>query len=133
MRRAADPAALRAAAYVLADAFDMQSAWCEHLLGPGFATLPDAAVFVAYDDDKAVAACGTARVGGVVGLYAVGAIHAHRRRGAATAVVAGALDAHIAAGAHLFGLLADPDAEGLYAGLGFAPVDVVSAWSVPAA
>jgi hypothetical protein len=33
-------------------------------------------------------------------------------------------------GAHLFGLLSDPDAEALYASLGFAVVDHAQIWGV---
>lgn len=130
VRLVKDPRAAHEAAVVLADAFGIAASWCEHLLSPSFPALPDAAMFVAYHGDNAVAVCGTARVGHTVGIYAVGTVQAHRRRGAAGAAVSGALDAHIGAGAHLFGLLSDPAVQGLYAAAGFAPVDVVTSWGV---
>ena len=130
VRRVADAAGVREAAEVLGDAYGIDAAWCERMLGPSFAELEDAAMFLACEGGAALAACGTGRVGATVGLYAVGTRVAHRGRGAGHAAVAGALDHHIAAGAHLFGLLSAPAAERLYADLGFAPVDTVTVWGV---
>lgn len=52
------------------------------------------------------------------------------RRGAAHAAIGAAMDYHIRAGAHLFGLVSAPSAERLYTDLGFTPVDLVTRWSV---
>jgi hypothetical protein len=130
VRRVTDDAGVRAAAEVLGDACGIDPAWCERMLGPGFPRLEHAGMFLALEGEAAIAACGSAVTGRLCGLYAVGTRTAHRGRGAGHAAVAGALDYHIAAGAHLFALLSAPGAERLYADLGFTAVDAVSVWSV---
>ena len=84
------------------------------MLGPTFPDLPGVDVFLTRRKGRALAAAGTGRSGSTVGIYAVGTRLAHRRRGAAAAAVSAALDHHVRTGAHLFGLLSDPDAEALY-------------------
>ncbi|HEY5387085.1 MAG TPA: GNAT family N-acetyltransferase [Thermoleophilia bacterium] len=118
------------AAEVLGDAYEIPPEWIRSMVGPGFPDLPNADLFLARRDGRALAAAGTGRTGPTAGLYAVGTRMAHRRRGAAAAAVSGALDYHVRTGARLFGLLSDPDAEALYASLGFAVVDHARIWRV---
>jgi GNAT superfamily N-acetyltransferase len=118
------------AADVLGDAYEISPEWVRSILGPLFSELPNADLFITRREGRAIAAAGTGRVGSTVGIYAVGTRLAHRRRGAAAAALSAALDHHVRMGAHLFGLLSDPDAEALYASLGFAAVDHAQIWGV---
>jgi hypothetical protein len=127
-RRVADIEGVLAAGDVLGDAFDLPVDWCQRLLGVGFAGRTDAGLFLALHDGRPVAAAGSAQVGDIAGIYAVGTRHSHRRRGAAGAAVSAAIDHHLGLGARWFGLLSSPDAEPFYAGLGFVAVDHASAW-----
>jgi hypothetical protein len=130
VRRVSDIEGMLAAGDVLGDAFDLPVDWCQRLLGVGFPARRDADVYVSYGDGRPVAVAGAARVGAITGVYAVGTRHSHRRRGAAAAAVSAALDRHIEAGTHWFGLLSAPDAEAFYAGFGFVAVDHAAVWAV---
>lgn len=130
VRRVADQEGVEAAADVLGDAFDIPLDWCRAMLGPAFAHLPGADLFLAGLHGHALAVAGTGRLGATVGLYAVGTRPSHRRRGAASAALSAAIDHHVRAGAHLFCVLSAPSAEPLYADLGFAVVDHPRVWSV---
>jgi hypothetical protein len=126
--RVADVEGVLAAGDILADAFSLPVDWCQRLLGVGFARRTDAAVFLALHDGRPVAVAGSARVGGIAGIYAVGTRQSHRRRGAGASAVSAAIDHDMEAGARWFGLLSSSDAEPFYAGLGFVVVDHVSRW-----
>lgn len=130
VERASDVDGVMDAVDVLGDAYEIAPEWVRSLLGPTFPDLPSADVFLTRREGRALAAAGTGRSGSTVGIYAVGTRQAHRRRGAAAAAVSAALDHHVRTGAHLFGLLSAPDAELLYAGLGFAVVDHAQMWRV---
>ena len=119
-----------AAGDVLGDAFEMPVDWCQRLLGVGFAGRSDAEMFLATHDGRPVAAAGAAQIGRVACIYAVGTRHSHRRRGAGAAAVSAALDHHLRAGAHWFGLFSAPSAEQFYSGLGFVTVDHAAVWEV---
>ena len=131
-RRVSDIEGALAAGDVLGDAFEMPVDWCQRLLGVGFVGRTDASVFLSLHDGRPVAVAGSALVGDIAGIYAVGTRHSHRRRGAGAAVVSAAIDHGLQAGAHWFGLLSSPDAEPFYAGLGFVAVDHASTWVLPA-
>ena len=118
------------AADVLGDAYEIPPEWLRSMLGATFTDLSTADLFLTRKEGRALAAVGTGRSGSTVGIYAVGTRLAHRRRGAAAAAASAALDHHVRTGAHLFGLLSDPDAEPLYASLGFAVVDHARMWHV---
>ncbi len=130
VERVADLVGVMDAADVLGDAYEIEPDWVRSMLGPTFPDLPNADVFLTRREGRALAAAGTGRSGATVGIYAVGTRQAHRRRGAAAAAVSAALDHHVRGGAHLFGLLSAPDAEPLYASLGFAVVDHARLWHV---
>ena len=117
-----------AAGDILADAFELPVDWCQRLLGVGFVGRTDASVFLALHDGRPVAVAGSARVGDIAGIYAVGTRQSHRRRGAGAAAVTAAIDHDMDAGARWFGLFSSPDAEPFYAGLGFVVVDHASTW-----
>jgi len=123
-----DMEGILAAGDVLSDAFDLPVDWCQRVLGVGFARLPGAAAHLALHDGRPVAVAGSALIGAVAGIYAVGTLTAHRRRGAGAAAVTAAVDHQIGAGARWFGLLSAPAAEPFYAGLGFVPVDHPDVW-----
>jgi len=130
VERVADLDGVMDAAEVLGDAYEIPPEWVRSMVGPTFPDLPTADLFVTRREGRALAAAGTGRKGSTVGIYAVGTRQAHRRRGAAAAAVSAALDHHVRTGAHLFGLLSDPEAEPLYTGLGFAVVDHAQMWHV---
>jgi GNAT superfamily N-acetyltransferase len=117
-----------AAGDILADAFGLPVDWCQRLLGVGFPAGPDVAAFLALHDGRPVAVAGSARVGDVAGVYAVGTRLSHRRRGAGAAAVSAALDHHLRAGARWFALFSSPAAEPFFAGLGFVAVDHADTW-----
>jgi hypothetical protein len=117
-----------AAGDVLADAFGLPVDWCQRLLGVGFAARTDAAAFLALHDGRPVAVAGSAQIGDIAGLYAVGTRHSHRRRGAAAAAVSAAIGHHLGAGARWFALFSPPAAEPFFAGRGFVAVDHASTW-----
>ena len=123
-----DVEGILAAGDILADAFDLPVDWCQRLLGVGFARLTDAAAVLALHDGRPVAVAGSARVGDIAGIYAVGTRSSHRRRGAGAVALSAAVDLQLRAGAHWFGLFAAPGAEQFYAGLGFVPVDHPGRW-----
>jgi GNAT superfamily N-acetyltransferase len=127
-RRVSGIEGVLAAGDVLADAFGLPVDWCQRLLGVGFAARIDATAFLALHDGRPVAVAGSAQIGDVAGLYAVGTRHSHRRRGAAAAAVSAAIDHHLGAGARWFALYSPPAAELFYAGLGFVAVDHASTW-----
>ena len=132
VRRVTDLAGVREAALVAGEAFGIPVEACVSMFGPLFAELDAADLFLACHHGAAVAVAGAARAGPAVGLYAVGTRLAHRRKGAGSAAVSAAIDHHIRAGAHLFTLLAEPDAERFYAERGFVVVDRTTTWQVPA-
>lgn len=117
-----------AAGDILADAFDLPVDWCRRILGVGFPRRTDAAAFLALHDGRPVAVAGSAQVGDIAGIHAVGTRRTHRRRGAGTAAVSAAIDHHLAAGARWFVLFSPPATEAFYAGLGFVPVDHATRW-----
>ena len=130
-RHVSDIEGVLAAGDVLGDAFEFPVDWCQRLLGVGFAGRTDAAVYLSLHDGRPVAAAGTALVGDIAGIFAVGTRHSHRRRGAGSAAMSAAIDHQLRAGARWFGLLSAPDAEAFYEGLGFVAVDHASAWVLP--
>ena len=132
-RRVDDVESMLAAGDILGDAFELPVDWCQRLLGVGFVGRTDAAVHLSLHDGRPVAVAGSALVGDIAGIYAVGTRHSHRRRGAGATAVSAAVDHELQAGAHWFGLLSAPDAEPFYAGLGFVAVDHVSTWVLPPA
>ncbi len=132
-RRVDDVETMLAAGDILGDAFELPVDWCQRLLGVGFAGRTDAAVHLSLHDGRPVAVAGSALVGDIAGIYAVGTRHSHRRRGAAATAVSAAVDHEIRAGAHWLGLLSAPDTESFYAGLGFVAVDHTSTWVLAAA
>ncbi len=131
-RRVADVEGVLAAGDVLGDAFEMPVDWCQRLFGVGFTGRPDASAFLSLHDGRPVAVAGSAMVGDIAGIYAVGTRHSHRHRGAGASVVSAAIDHGLRAGAHWFGLLSAPDVEPFYAGLGFVACDHASTWVLPA-
>jgi GNAT superfamily N-acetyltransferase len=131
-RRISDMEGVLAAGDVLGDAFELPVDWCQRLLGVGFPGRTDASAFLSLHDGRPVAVAGSAMIGDIAGIYAVGTRHSHRRRGAGASVVSAAIDHGLQAGARWFGLLSSPDAEPFYAGLGFVAVDHASAWVLPA-
>lgn len=124
VERASDVDVVMDAVDVLGDAYEIAPEWVRSLLGPTFPDLPSADVFLT----RRKAGRLPQRLDG--GHLRRGTRQAHRRRGAAAAAVSAALDHHVRTGAHLFGLLSAPDAELLYAGLGFAVVDHAQMWRV---
>jgi hypothetical protein len=128
--RVADQAGAEQAALVLAEAFQIEAASCRDTLGDAFTRLPGADIFAAGHHGEAAAVAGTARLGDIVGIYAVATRPAQRRSGAASAALTAAVDHHIARGAHLFCLQSAPDAEPLYRSLGFGVVDHPAMWHV---
>jgi GNAT superfamily N-acetyltransferase len=120
-----------AAGDVLGDAFELPVDWCQRLLGVGFAARDDAVAYLSLHDGRPVAVAGSALVGDIAGIFAVGARHSHRRRGAGASAMSAAIDHQLRAGAHWFGLLSAQDAEPFYAELGFVAVDHASAWVIP--
>jgi hypothetical protein len=117
-----------AAGEILGDAFDVPVDWCQRLLGVDFARLPDAVAYLALHDGRPVAVAGSALVGDIAGIYAVGARTTHRRRGAGAVAVSAVVDHQLRAGARWFGLFSDPQSEPFFAGLGFVAVDHPSVW-----
>ena len=84
--------------------------------------------YLALHDGRPVAVAGSALVGDIAGIYAVGTRATHRHRGAGAAAMTAAVDHQMRAGAHWFGLLSAPAAEPFYAGLGFVTVDHPGVW-----
>ncbi len=117
-----------AAGDILADAFGLPVDWWQRLLGVGFAGRADASVFLALHDGRPVAVAGSARVGDIVGIYAVGARQSHRRRGAAATAVTAAIEHGMDAGGRWFGVFSPRAAEPFFAGLGFVAVEHASTW-----
>lgn len=130
VRRAVDTEDLLVAGDVLGDAYDTPVDWCQRMLGAGPRPAAGAEIFLGCVDGRAVSVAGTACVGAVGGVYAVGTRKAYRRRGAASAAVSAAIDHCVAKGAHWCVLFSEPDAEPVYAGLGFVVVDRGDQWSV---
>ena len=130
VERVSDVDGIVDAAEVLGDAFEVRPEWVRSMMGPRFPDLPNADLFLTRREGRVLAVAGTGRSGSTVGIYVVGTRPAHRRRGAAAAAVSAALDHHVRLDAHLFGLLSAPDAERLYASLGFSVVDHVDVWRV---
>lgn len=116
-----------AAGDILADAFELPADWCTRLLGAGFPG-GDAAAYLALHDGRPVAVAGSAQIGDIAGIFAVGTRLTHRRRGAGAAAVSAAVDHHLRVGARWFALFSSPQAEPFYSGLGFVAVDHASTW-----
>ena len=85
-RRVADVEGVLAAGDVLGDAFELPVDWCQRLLGVGFPGRTDASVFLSLHDGRPVAVAGSAVIGDIAGIYAVGTRHSHRRRGGGASV-----------------------------------------------
>ena len=103
--RVTDLEGVLAAGDVLGDAFEMPVDWCQRLLGVGFSGRADASVFLSLHDGRPVAVAGSALVGDIAGIYAVGTRHSHWRRGAGASAVSAAIDYELRAGARWFCLL----------------------------
>jgi len=127
-RRVTDVEGVQVAGEVLGDAFELPAEWCQRILGVRFGARDDAFAFLALHDGRPVAVAGSAQIGDIAGIYAVGTRRTHRRRGAGSAAASAAIDHHLESGAHWFGVLAAPNAEPFYAGLGFVAVDHASTW-----
>ena len=123
-----DVEGILAAGDILADAFELPVDWCRRLLGVGFARLTDASACLALHDGRPVAVAGSALVGDIAGIYAVGTRSSHRRRGAGVVALSAVMDLQLRAGARWFGLFSAPDAEAFYTGLGFVTVDHPGMW-----
>jgi len=123
-----DVEGILAAGDILADAFELPVDWCQRLLGVGFGRLTDASACLALHDGRPVAVAGSARVGDIAGIYAVGTRSSHRRRGAGAVALSAVMDLQLRAGARWFGLFSAPDAEAFYTGLGFVTVDHPGMW-----
>ena len=123
-----DTETILAAGDIIADAFELPVDWCRRLVGVGFERLHGDVAYLALHDGRPVAVAGSALVGDIAGLYAVGTKVSHRRRGAGAAAMTAVVDHQMRAGAHGFGLLSVPPAEPFYAGLGFVAVDHPGVW-----
>jgi GNAT superfamily N-acetyltransferase len=128
--RVVNQAAIDEVADVLGDAYELPAWQCASMIGTYSLELADADYFLARVDGEAASAAGTARVGTTVGFYAVGTRQALRRRGAASAALACAVDYHVARGAELLGLLGSADGTPMYERLGFTTVEMQAAWLV---
>jgi hypothetical protein len=115
---------------VLGDAYELPAWQCANMIGAYPLELADVDYFLTRVDGEAASVAGTARVGTAVGFYAVGTRQERRRRGAASAALACAVDHHRARGAECFGLLASADGAPMYERLGFATVEMQAAWLV---
>jgi GNAT superfamily N-acetyltransferase len=96
---------------------------------------PGNTLYLAYTEGQAVGTTHLICDEATAGIYAVGTLRGHRRRGVATALIVRALRDARAAGCDVIGLrtLAGSDAERLYARIGFAPVHESVLWTAPEA
>jgi hypothetical protein len=133
IRRVADAEGGVAACGVLADAFDLPADWYRRLLGADVVGRSDAELFLSLHGDRPVAVAGGAKMGAIAGIFVVGTVHTHRRRGAGATAVTAALDFYLGAGAHWCGVLSAPATEPFFTGFGFVAVDHAGAWTVEGA
>lgn len=90
-------------------------------------------LYLAYIDDQPIATTHLLIDGTTAGIYAVGTLRSHRRKGAATALLAAAVRDALDAGCDVIGLrtLAGSDAERLYVRHGFALAHESRLWVAP--
>lgn len=95
---------------------------------------PGNVFYLAYVDGQPVGTTHLLVDGATAGIYAVGTMKSHRRKGVATALLATALGDALAAGCDVIGLrtLADSDAERLYTRHGFELAHESRLWASPA-
>jgi GNAT superfamily N-acetyltransferase len=111
--------------------------WVRRLsLASAFNALTDPAsrLYLGYIGEEPVATAQLLIDGATAGVYAVGTLRSHRRKGAATALVAAAVRDAVGAGCDVIGLrtLAGSDAERLYARYGFEVAHESRLWEMPA-
>jgi hypothetical protein len=96
----------------------------------GFACLdhPDIRAFITRENGTAIATTTTTTVGPVVGIWGVHTVPEHRRKGAAMATVAHALNHHQRQGAAAFLLYATQMGRPLYEKLGFRSMEESAGW-----
>jgi GNAT superfamily N-acetyltransferase len=89
---------------------------------------PGLTIFLARRNGEATSTVTTIRAGATVGVYALGTPPVHRRRGAASAVLAHAINHHRRGGARLFYVHATEIGQPLYRKLGFETIVELSIW-----
>jgi hypothetical protein len=123
-------AEVKETARVIAAAFGLAPELCVAMMGDYLEAAPDVDFWLARVDGVAAAAVGTARVGPVVGVYAMGTVPELRRRGAGAAALGFAMQSHIDRGAEAFVLEASTVGAYLYRRLGYETVCLTPVWLV---
>jgi hypothetical protein len=123
-------AGAREVAEALAESFAVPIEACAAFLGTSWRDSPEVDLFMSRVDGQAAAALATARVGEIVGVYAMGTRPDLRRRGAGAAVLTAAMRHHVARGAQAFVLQASSLGEPLYRALGYETVEQASVWLI---
>lgn len=101
--------------------------------GPALLDGPDVAAYLAWDGDTPIAGVYLTRVEGTLGVFDMNTDPAHRRRGAAAAVLTRALaESSADTGSEEVLLWSTPAGRPLYESLGFTKVDDVEAWTLGA-
>ena len=121
---------VEAVADVLADAFGAPYDACRGYLGTSRRDTPGVDFFVAALEGRGAAALTTARLGDVVGIFALGTRPDQRRQGAAGAALTAAMRYHLDRGAATFVLQTSTLGRPLYESLGYENVEEAVTWLV---
>jgi GNAT superfamily N-acetyltransferase len=89
---------------------------------------PGLSIFLVRSNGEAISTVTTIRAGATVGIYALGTPPVHRRQGAATAMLAHAINHHRHSGARFFYAHATEPGQPLYRKLGFETIVELPIW-----
>jgi len=113
---------------VLADAYSVAQEHTSAAFGPAILEEGDVTPFLAWRDDEARSAVIASRVGGDVGIWAMGTPTRFQRQGAGRSLLASVMSSSAAEGARRCFLFPSPAGRRLYDALGFIEADRSEIW-----
>jgi ribosomal protein S18 acetylase RimI-like enzyme len=122
IRRVIDDDTLRGHTAVVADAFGWPPSLLARVFTRRLMAVSGWRGYVGYLDGRPVATAQLFVTDGVAGIYYVGTLEAHRRRGFAESITRQALNEGAAAGCDMASLQASPSGQAIYERMGFSAV-----------
>ena len=113
---------------ILASAFELPLESCNRVLGETLLEGLGLDIFLARENSNAVSTLQSTRAGDIVGIWAMGTMPEHQRKGAGRALLDYVLAYHHARGAKLFYLWATEAGKPLYERIGFHTITEAAVW-----
>lgn len=113
---------------ILASAFELPLGSCNRVLGERLLEGLGLDIFLAREKSNVVSTLQSTRAGDIVGIWSMGTMPEHQRKGAGRALIDYVLAFHHARGAKLFYLLATEVGKPLYERIGFHTTTEAAVW-----